>query len=53
MDAGRRIAEFKLGVLNLTDERYIVTGTQVDAVGATTVTYSRPREYYATVSIKY
>lgn len=47
------LLEFKLGVLNLTDERYIVTGTQVDAVGATTVTYSRPREYYATVSIKY
>jgi len=47
------LLEFKLGVLNLTDERYIVTGTQVDAVGATTVTYSRPREYYATISITY
>ncbi|WP_311267702.1 TonB-dependent receptor [Sphingobium sp. WCS2017Hpa-17] len=47
------LLELKVGVLNLTDERYIVTGTQVDAVGATTVTYSRPREYYATVSIKY
>lgn len=45
--------EFEVGALNLTNERYIVTGTQVDAVGATSVTYSRPREYYATVRVRY
>ncbi|MES2302271.1 MAG: hypothetical protein V4521_09395, partial [Pseudomonadota bacterium] len=47
------LLEVKAGVMNLTDERYIVTGTQVGAVGATTVTWSRPREYYLTVSVKY
>lgn len=45
--------EFKVGVKNLTDDRYIVTGTQVDAVGATTVNYSPPREYYATISFDF
>lgn len=47
------LLEVKAGVMNLTDERYIVTGTQVDAIGATTVTWSRPREYYLTLSLKY
>lgn len=47
------VLQFEAGVLNLTDERYIVTGTQVDAVGATTATYSRPREYYLTARVKY
>jgi len=45
--------EIKIGVKNLTDDRYIVTGTQVDAVGATTVNYSPPREYYATLSLDF
>ena len=40
------------GVKNLTDERYIVSGTQVDAIGATSVNYSRPREYYLTFRIR-
>jgi iron complex outermembrane recepter protein len=45
--------ELVAGVQNATDDRYIVTGTQVDAVGATTVTYSRPREYYVTARVRF
>lgn len=45
--------EVRVGARNLTDVRYIVTGTQVDSVGATTVNYSPPREYYVSVSIDF
>jgi len=47
------LLEIKVGAMNLTDNRYIVTGTQVGAVGATTVTWSRPREFYVSLGVKY
>ncbi|MEO0030531.1 MAG: hypothetical protein RIS94_289 [Pseudomonadota bacterium] len=47
------LLELKVGATNLTDDRYIITGTQVGAVGATTVTWSKPREYYVSLSLKY
>ena len=40
------------GVKNATDERFIMSGTQVDAVGATSVNYSRPREYFVTLRVR-
>jgi len=42
-----------LGGQNLTDERYIVTGNANEAVGATTVTYSRPRTWHMTLRLDY
>lgn len=45
--------ELVAGVQNLTNDRYIQTGTQVDAVGATSVTWSRPREYYLTARVRF
>ena len=40
--------EFVVGGTNLTDERYLVTGSINEAAGEHVGTYSRPREYYAT-----
>lgn len=45
--------ELVAGVQNLTNNRYIITGTQVDAIGATSVTWSRPREYYLTARLRF
>ncbi len=50
--AGGRL-QLTVGVLNLTDDRFITTGTQVDAVGATSVTYSKPREFYLSARVKF
>ena len=43
--------QFVLGVTNLTDERYLVTGQNQPAVQAIYGTYSRPREWFATVKV--
>jgi iron complex outermembrane receptor protein len=42
-----------LGGQNLTDKRYIVTGNDNPAVGATTATYSHPRTWYMTLRLDY
>ena len=39
----------RLGVINLTDERYIVSGFEGGALPFTTGSYNRPREWYLTV----
>ena len=44
--------EFSLGGTNLSDERYLVTGSINEAAGEHVGTYSRPREWYATVRVK-
>ncbi len=41
--------EFVVGGTNLTDERYLTTGSINEAAGEHVGTYSRPREWYATV----
>lgn len=41
------------GVKNLENERFIASGTHVDAVGATSASYSRPREWYLTVRYRH
>ncbi len=41
--------EFIVGGTNLTDERYLTTGSINDAAGERVGTYSRPQEWYATV----
>jgi iron complex outermembrane recepter protein len=42
-----------LGGTNLTDRRFITTGIQDPARGVIYGDYSPPREWYATVSLKY
>jgi iron complex outermembrane receptor protein len=44
--------EFVVGGTNLTDERYLTTGSINDAAGERVGTYSRPREWYATVRVR-
>ena len=44
--------EFAVGGTNLSDERYLVTGSINEAAGEHVGTYSRPREWYATVRVK-
>ena len=41
--------EFVVGGTNLTDERYLTTGSINDAAGERVGTYSRPQEWYATI----
>ena len=43
--------EVSLGGTNLSDERYLVTGSINEAAGEHVGTYSRPREWYATVGV--
>jgi len=43
--------EVSLGGTNLSDERYLVTGSINEAAGEHVGTYSRPREWYATVRV--
>lgn len=43
--------EFAVGGTNLSDERYLVTGSINEAAGEHVGTYSRPREWYATVRV--
>ncbi len=43
--------EVSVGGTNLTDERYLVTGSINDAAGEHVGTYSRPAEWYATVRV--
>jgi iron complex outermembrane recepter protein len=43
--------EFVLGGTNLSDERYLVTGSINEAAGEHVGTYSRPREWYFTVRV--
>jgi len=45
--------EFVLGGTNLSDERYLVTGSINDAAGERVGTYSRPREWYLTVRVNF
>ncbi len=44
---------FTVGGLNLTDRRFITTGQVNDAAGVIYGTYNAPREWYATVGVKY
>jgi iron complex outermembrane receptor protein len=44
--------EFVVGGTNLSDERYLVTGSINEAAGEHVGTYSRPREWYATVRVR-
>ncbi len=43
--------EVSVGGTNLTDERYLVTGSINEAAGEHVGTYSRPSEWYATVRV--
>ena len=43
--------EVAVGGTNLTDERYLVTGSINEAAGEHVGTYSRPPEWYATVRV--
>ena len=43
--------EVSVGGTNLTDERYLVTGSVNEAAGEHVGTYSRPPEWYATVRV--
>jgi iron complex outermembrane receptor protein len=43
--------EFAVGGTNLSDERYLVTGSINEAAGEHTGTYSRPREWYLQVRV--
>lgn len=45
--------DLTVGGTNLTDQRYIVTGQAQIAGGAIYGTYSRPREWYARVGVKF
>ena len=42
-----------LGISNLTDERYIVSGFEAGALPFTNASYNRPREWYFTVGYRY
>ena len=44
--------EIAAGVTNATDQRYLVTGNANAAIGLTTGTYSRPREYFVTLRFR-
>jgi len=44
--------QFVLGVANLTDKRYLVTGNNNPSVGVISGTYSAPREWYFTVRFR-
>jgi iron complex outermembrane receptor protein len=44
---------FTVGVSNLTDKRYITTGQPQVAGGVVYGTYNAPREWYATLAMKY
>lgn len=44
--------EIAAGVSNATDQRYLVTGNANAAIGLTTGTYSRPREYFVTLRFR-
>jgi hypothetical protein len=46
-------ATFTVGRANLTNRRFITTGQVNDAAGAVYGTYNAPREWYATVGVKY
>ena len=43
--------EVSVGGTNLTDERYLVTGSINEAAGEHVGTYSRPPEWYATIRV--
>ena len=43
--------EFAVGGTNLTDERYLVTGSINEAAGEHVGTYSPPRQWYVTVRV--
>ena len=45
--------EFVVGGTNLTDERFLVTGSINEAAGEHVGNYNRPREYYGTVRVKF
>ncbi|SNS45820.1 MULTISPECIES: TonB-dependent receptor [unclassified Azospirillum] len=42
-----------VGGTNITDERYLTTGNQNDAAGATFGSYNAPAQWYATLKYKY
>jgi iron complex outermembrane receptor protein len=44
---------FTLGGTNLTDKRYVTTGQPQIAGGVIFGTYNPPREWYATLGMKY
>lgn len=43
----------RVGVENLTNKRIIVSGFEAGALPFTTASYNRPREWYATVGVKF
>ena len=43
----------RVGVDNLTDKRYIVSGFEAGALPFTTASYNRPREWYITAGVKF
>jgi iron complex outermembrane receptor protein len=45
--------ELTLGGTNLTDKRYLTTGSVNGGQGETVGTYSRPREWYMTLRMKF
>jgi iron complex outermembrane receptor protein len=44
---------FTAGAANLTDRRFITTGQENDAAGVIYGTYNAPREWFATIGVKY
>jgi iron complex outermembrane receptor protein len=44
---------FTAGASNLTDRRFITTGQENDAAGVIYGTYNAPREWFATIGVKY
>ena len=44
---------FTVGGANLTDRRFITTGQENDAAGVIYGTYNAPREWFATIGVKY
>ena len=45
--------EFIVGGTNLTDDRYIITGSTNYAAGEVVGTYNPPREWYGTLRVKF
>ena len=51
-DASERYT-LTVGGTNLSDERYLTSGTSIPAFGLVAGTYSRPREWYARLGVKF
>jgi iron complex outermembrane recepter protein len=49
----RRAWSATLGVANLTDELYLVSGNQLAVQGPVAGSYARPREWFLTVGVDF